>query len=243
MANGISPYQVAAPTVNLMQTAAVRKKKGQESQLATRHQMGTMEEAFQQEIEKLGLTASRRERGSSGRRGLETGLQVLSMFTNPLLAGLIGGFLGRSKHRRARKAREGLLNLNKRWGNTFLRGKGRDYLAEAESMQLDEKGDWTEAIKSGVISGLTSKLMGGTVKGGEGGSFADKFFGRDVKGFADLATTATDKSMALDPSAKGYSATKPGFFEGSKLVGKDADAKSLLAMMGLVEKMFQEPQY
>ena len=57
MANGASPYQVAAPTVNLMGQAGVTKKKKETGDLETALQMGRMEEAFRQETEGLGTAA------------------------------------------------------------------------------------------------------------------------------------------------------------------------------------------
>ena len=242
MANGYSPYQVAAPTVNLMGQSGVTKKKKETGDLETALQMGRMEEAFRQETEGLGEAASSAERGSKGTRHGEKALQLFSLFTNPLLAGLLGGFLGGKKHRRARKARKKLLNLQDKWGKTFLRGGARDYLSEAESLQLDSGGDFMAALKTGVSSGMMSKLLGGKVKGGEGGSPADKLFGRDVgTPMTKTQPLLDDAGVQIGTELMDY--TKPKFFEGSELFKGDFDIKKMMMLPALLQSLLGEQDY
>lgn len=255
MANGFSPYQVASPIADLIGQTNISKKKKQESNLATTLQMGRMEDAYSKETEGLGLSSAKKEAGTKGTRRAESIAQLASLFINPLLGGLIGGFIGGKKHRRARKARQGLLNLNEKWGKTFLRNQARDYLSDAESLQLSEGGDFMAGLKSGVTSGLMAKMLGGKIKGGEGGSFADKFFGRDVKGFSDTLTSSTQKlrdadflkwDEALPAGSKktlsDFSFERPGFFDGSKLFGgaKGIDTKTLLLLPALLQLFEQD---
>ena len=116
MANGFSPYQVAAPTVNLIGQTGIKKKKEQ-----------------------------------------ETALELI---------------VGSKKHRRARKARKGLLNLRDKWSNTFLRKGARDYMSEAEGLQLDKGGDLIAGLTDAVKSGLSARMLGGKIGEGE---FMSKF--------------------------------------------------------------------
>ena len=175
MANGFSPYQVAAPTVNLIGQSGIIKKKKQESNLSTTLGMGNLEEAMTKEMDELGLSARGDERGSKSARKNENILQFASLFTNPIISGIIGGLLGGRKRRRARKARKQLLNLNKKYGKTFLRDKSRAYMSEVESMQLDKGGDFMAGLENALVSGLTSKLLGGKSNIGGGDKFMSKF--------------------------------------------------------------------
>ena len=244
MANGFSPYQVAGPTVNLMGQTGVAKKKKKETDIQTSLQMGKMEESFQQEMDKLGLEAKGAERGSKGTRRAELGAQILSMFGGPLLAGLLGGFLGGKKHRRARKARKKLLNLQDKWGKTFLRGGARDYLSEAESLQLDKSGDFTSALKTGVTSGLMSRLMGGKIKGAGKGSFMSKF----GTGEGTISKLGSPEGFFRNIKMKdilgrgGLEANK-GYFSQSPLFEGGFDAKTAMLLPTLLQSLLGEQEY
>ena len=254
MANGFSPYQIAAPTTNLMSQSELGRKKKKDTDLATTLQMGKMEEAFTRETERLGLDASRSEAGSKNTRRAEKLGQLASLFINPLLGGLIGGFIGGKKHRRARKAREKLLNLNEKYSKTFLRNQSSDYLSEAESLQLGKSGDFMSGLQGAVTTGMMAKMFGGRIKGGEGGSFADKFFGRDVKGFSDKLTTATqemnknaflewDNTLPMDSKATNILASeRPGFFDKRTIFkeGKGLDLKNLMLLPALLQLFEQD---
>jgi len=249
MANGASPYQVAAPTVNLMGQSGVTKKKKETGDLETALQMGRMEEAFRQETEGLGEAASSAERGSKRTRRGETAAQLLSMFGGPLLAGLVGGFLGGRKHRRARKARKKLLNLQDKWGKTFLRGGARDYLGEAESLQLDKGGDMMAALKTGVTSGLMSRLLGGKIKGAGEGGFMSNF----GTGEGALSKLGTEEGFFRNIKMKDIlgrehlgttvDGVKQGYFTQSPLFEKGFDAKTAMLLPTLLESLLGEQDY
>lgn len=270
MANGFSPYQVASPTTNLISQSNISKKKKQESDLATFLQMGKMEDAYSKETEGLGLSSSKKEAGTKGTRRAENITQLASLFINPLIGGLLGGFIGGKKHKRARKARQGLLNLNEKWGKTFLRNQARDYLSEAESLQLSEGGDFMAGLKGGVTSGLMAKMLGGKVNVGEGkfmskfgtgeGAIANIFKGENPfknVGKAGEGATPFDKLFGRDigtpmkdfitesSESIGSFTTpyeKPGFFDASKLFGgaKGIDTKTLLLLPALLQLFEQD---
>ena len=46
MANGVSPYQVAGPTTRLIQQSKIKEHKEKQADVATKKQMGEMEEEF-----------------------------------------------------------------------------------------------------------------------------------------------------------------------------------------------------
>jgi hypothetical protein len=215
MANGFSPYQIAAPTVNLMGQSGVKKKKQQMTDLATTRKMGTMEEQFQSEIDRLGMTSSQKEEGTKTQRNLERGGKLLSLLFAPLGAGILGGLIEKRRHKRARKARKGMLNLQSKWDKSFLRNKSRDYMSQAESLQLDESGDIIESLKGGLQAGLLSKTFGGDT-GGD--TFLSKLTGRkDGKVFKGIGEAF--------------------------LTNKKFDAKKAFLISGLLERFFEEPQY
>ncbi len=238
MANGFSPYQIAAPTTNLISQSELGRKKKKDTDLATTLQMGKMEEAFTRETERLGLDASRSEAGSKNTRRAEKLGQLASLFINPLLGGLIGGFIGGKKHRRARKAREKLLNLNEKYSKTFLRNQSSDYLSEAESLQLGKSGDFMSGLQGAVTTGMMAKMFGGRIKGGEGGSFADKFFGRDVG--APMKDVVTKPSDFLGTLTTPYE--KPGFFDKRTIFkeGQGLDLKNLMLLPALLQLFEQD---
>ena len=245
MANGFSPYQVASPIADLIGQTNISKKKKQESNLATTLQMGRMEDAYSKETEGLGLSSAKKEAGTKGTRRAESIAQLASLFINPLLGGLIGGFIGGKKHKRARKARQGLLNLNEKWGKTFLRNQAKDYLSDAESLQLDKGGDFMAGLKGGITTGMMAKMFGGRVKGGEGGSAWDKIFGRDVgtPKFTDPSKLGTMKDFGYskDPTYGVYN--KPGFFDERTIFkeGDDAfDLKNLMLLPALLQLFEQD---
>ena len=246
MANGFSPYQVASPIADLIGQTNISKKKKQESNLATTLQMGKMEDAYSKETERLGLDSAEKEAGTKGTRRAESIAQLASLFINPLLGGLIGGFIGGKKHRRARKARQGLLNLNEKWGKTFLRNQAKDYLSDAESLQLSEGGDFMTGLKGGITTGMMAKMLGGRVKGGEGGSFADKFFGRDVG--APMKQTLVEKPLLDEFGTQTGTElvdtySKPGFFSDRSIFkeGDDAfDLKNLMLLPALLQLFEQD---
>ena len=252
MANGFSPYQVAAPTVNLIGQTGIKKKKEQETALETALTMNKMEEEFQKEMDALGLQASEKEAGSKGTQNLELGTKLGSLFLNPILAGLLGGIVGSKKHRRARKARKGLLNLRDKWSNTFLRKGARDYMSEAEGLQLDKGGDLIAGLTDAVKSGLSARMLGGKIgegefmskfgsgegalsKLGDGGFFKnmrlDGLLGRDLKNPLDNFGYGIDSEFG----------DMPGFF--SKSLLKADNLKSALAIPSFLQLLLSEQDY
>ena len=193
MANGISPYQVAAPTVNLMGQAGVTKKKKQESDISTSLQMGKMEEQFFEDIDRFAAAAKKKEKKN---RGLFGGLNILSLLLGPIGAGLLSGAAGFGRAKQSQKGRELLVDLMPdKWKNTFLRGGHRDYMTQAEGQQVSDKDIFKSTAIQGILGVLTSKAMGGKV--GEGG--LGKKLGGNLKDmFGDIR--AKKLGYSIDPT-------------------------------------------
>ena len=155
-----SPYQIAgvrASLADLMQKSNLQK---QQSQRATSKQMGEMQETFEDEIEKLQSDA----RKKAGRnKGILNAIKIAgSIFGTPLISALTGAAVSGKTLYDQKRGAEMLLNkdMQKRYGNTFLRRGMKDFTRMAEDAQVSS-GDITRgAFGSGLSSMLLSKLMG-----------------------------------------------------------------------------------
>ena len=178
MANGISPYQVAGPTTRLIQQSKIKESKEKQADVATKKQMGEMEEEFYADMEKLGIKAS----DAAGKYDEQDSyLSILGLLGNPLLSGILGAFTSGRKTKQKRKAMKGLLDIDERYGKTFLRGDYRDYLSEARSMQVDKGDIFKNALTGGFSSAMLSKMLGSSrPEGGILRKTAQKF--QDVGG-------------------------------------------------------------
>lgn len=155
-----SPYQIAgvrASLADLMQKSDLQR---QQSQRATSKQMGEMQEKFEDELEQLQKDA--RDRASKNKK-LGKILNIVGLGFGPLGAALTKGLTAGYSLQDQKRGAEMLLDkdMQKRYGNTFLRGGMKDFTRMAEDAQVSSGDVLRGALAGGATGFLTNKLLSG----------------------------------------------------------------------------------
>tara|TARA_E500000305_G_scaffold105961_1_gene103950 strand:+ start:92 stop:979 length:888 start_codon:yes stop_codon:yes gene_type:complete len=155
-----SPYQIAGVSANLADLMQKSNLQQQQSQRATSKQMGKMQEKFEDELE--ALQAKARKKASKG-AGFAKLLNLIGKGFGPVGSALIGAITSGYQMQQQKKGAKMLLDkdMQKRYGNTFLRGGMKDFTRMAEDAQVSSGDVLRGAFGSGITSMALSSMLGG----------------------------------------------------------------------------------
>jgi len=213
-----SPYQIAGTRASLADLLQQSNLQQQQSQRAGSKQMGEMQEKFEDELEKLQSDARKR---SKKNKGLGSLLNIAALGLGPLGAGIAKGLSSGLQLQDQKTGAKMLLNkdMQKRYGNTFLRGGMKNFTEMAKDAQVSS-GDVLRGAFGGGLSGFSmSKMLGG-----------DKETGGLFKKMGGAKKQAGIYSDSLQSSLeKAQSAIEGGEFSDVYEVGTNAPLKDIQA--------------
>tara|TARA_R110002012_G_scaffold144691_4_gene302901 strand:+ start:3305 stop:4210 length:906 start_codon:yes stop_codon:yes gene_type:complete len=173
-----SPYQIAGTRASLADLLQQSNLQQQQSQRAGSKQMGEMQEKFEDELEKLQSDARKR---SKKNKGLGSLLNIAALGLGPLGAGIAKGLSSGLQLQDQKTGAKMLLNkdMQKRYGNTFLRGGMKNFTEMAKDAQVSS-GDVLRGAFGGGLSGFAmSKMLGGSKE--DGGLFKQMGEAKDAQ--------------------------------------------------------------
>lgn len=181
-----SPYQIAGTRASLADLLQQSNLQQQQSQRAGSKQMGEMQEKFEDELEKLQSDARKR---SKKNKGLGSLLNIAALGLGPLGAGIAKGLSSSLQLQDQKTGAKMLLNkdMQKRYGNTFLRGGMKNFTEMAKDAQVSSGDVLRGAFGSGLAGFGMSKMLGGSKE--DGGLFKKMF-----KKPEDILETGADVS-------------------------------------------------
>ena len=156
-----SPYQIAGVRASLADLMQKSNLQQQQSQRATSKQMGEMQEKFEDELEKLQSDARKK---ADRNKGILKAIKIAgSIFGTPLISALTGAAVSGKKLYDQKRGAEMLLNkdMQKRYGNTFLRRGMKDFTRMAEDAQVSSGDVLRGALGGGATGFLTNQLLSG----------------------------------------------------------------------------------